>query len=99
MKKIKNKIIEISLENAKYLVLDEADKLFEGSFLSQIDEIIASCTNSEIQRGLFSATLPTQVLSLVSLFSLFLRISSFFSFFPFFFHSLFFIESLFFFEG
>lgn len=41
--------------------MDEADQLFELGFLSQIDEIIAACSNKKILRCLFSATMPPQV--------------------------------------
>ena len=50
------------------LILDEGDKLFEDGFVeqvescspshSQIDSILAACTNPHLQRLLFSATLP-----------------------------------------
>eukprot|EP00121_Abeoforma_whisleri_P012447 Awhi_evm1s11489 len=41
--------------------MDEADKLWELGFLSQIDEILASCTHPKIKRVLFSATIPQKV--------------------------------------
>jgi ATP-dependent RNA helicase DDX52/ROK1 len=35
----------LSLKSAEWLVLDEADQLFENGFDAQIDEIIAACDN------------------------------------------------------
>lgn len=43
----------------EWLVLDEADKLFEegkNSFRDQFDKIYKACTNEKIKVGLFSAT-------------------------------------------
>ena len=52
---------KIDLSNVETLVLDEADKLFEMGFAEQIDACLASCTNENIVRALFSATLPETV--------------------------------------
>ena len=46
---------------ARFLVLDEADKLFELGFMEQVDGIIAACSHKDIVRALFSATLPEKV--------------------------------------
>ena len=56
---------------AQFIVLDEADKLFEmgrqgkeleTTFLGQIDEILSACaTGDHIQRALFSATIGPQI--------------------------------------
>jgi len=48
------------------LILDEADKLFELNFLEQTDEILAACSQSqvnkgEVRKGMFSATMPSSV--------------------------------------
>ncbi|KAA6420206.1 MAG: DEAD-box ATP-dependent RNA helicase 57 [Trebouxia sp. A1-2] len=51
---------------SKFLILDEADKLFEQGFVSHIDRIILACSNPDIVRGLFSATLPEGVEELAS---------------------------------
>jgi len=45
----------------KHLVLDEADKLFELGLLEQTDEILAACTAENVQKSLFSATIPAAV--------------------------------------
>ncbi|KAH8556893.1 P-loop containing nucleoside triphosphate hydrolase protein [Umbelopsis sp. PMI_123] len=52
---------EIELNRVQHLVLDEADKLLELGFLEQMDEIFAACTNTNIQKSLFSATIPSGV--------------------------------------
>ena len=41
--------------------MDEADKLLELGFLEQMDDILASCTSSHIQKSLFSATISSGV--------------------------------------
>lgn len=51
----------ITLETIEYLVMDEADQLFELGFLAQMDEIIAACSNPHVLRCLFSATMPPEV--------------------------------------
>ena len=39
------------------ICLDEADRLFDMGFVEQIDEIMAACSNKDIQRAMFSATM------------------------------------------
>ncbi|KAN0100916.1 P-loop containing nucleoside triphosphate hydrolase protein [Tylopilus felleus] len=51
----------IDLNNVRHLVLDEADRLLDHEFLSQVQEIIGACTHPEIQKAVFSATLPAGV--------------------------------------
>lgn len=51
----------IDLSPVEYLVLDESDKLFELGFVEQIDAVVNACTNPQILRSLFSATLPDAV--------------------------------------
>lgn len=49
----------ISLNNVEWLIVDEADKLFEDgarSFRDQLEEISAACTNVNLRRAMFSAT-------------------------------------------
>ncbi|KAG6885519.1 hypothetical protein C0993_000515 [Termitomyces sp. T159_Od127] len=48
----------IDLHNVRHLVLDEADRMLDFEFLPQIKEILASCTHPNIQKAVFSATLP-----------------------------------------
>jgi ATP-dependent RNA helicase DDX52/ROK1 len=52
---------KIDLSTVEYLILDEADKLFDMGFAEQIDTVIAACTHKNITKGLFSATLPDTV--------------------------------------
>lgn len=54
----------IALETVEVVVVDEADKLFEDGFVSQLDEVLAACTHRRLQKALFSATLPPAVESL-----------------------------------
>lgn len=51
----------VSLSNVRWLIIDEADKLFEMNFVGQLDGIVAACTHQNITRALFSATLPERV--------------------------------------
>lgn len=53
--------MQLDLSELRFLVLDEADKLFEGGFLEQIDAVFAEATHSDLCRCLFSATLPEVV--------------------------------------
>lgn len=52
---------KIDLSSVETLVLDEADKLFDMGFTPQVDGVVAACTNRNIIRALFSATLPESV--------------------------------------
>ncbi|KAJ2933602.1 hypothetical protein H1R20_g3509, partial [Candolleomyces eurysporus] len=51
----------LELDNVRQLVLDEADRLLDTEFLEQIQEINAACTHPNLQRAMFSATLPAGV--------------------------------------
>lgn len=52
----------VDLSKVRHLVLDEADKLLEtGTFLEQMDDIMAACTNDNLVKSLFSATIPSSV--------------------------------------
>ncbi|KZV76948.1 P-loop containing nucleoside triphosphate hydrolase protein [Peniophora sp. CONT] len=48
----------LDLTSVRHLVLDEADRMLDTEFLSQVQEIVAACTHPEVQKAVFSATLP-----------------------------------------
>ncbi len=56
----------LSLHNVEWLVLDEADRLFENGFEHQVDEILAACAGPKRRIALFSATMPQRVEELAS---------------------------------
>jgi ATP-dependent RNA helicase DDX52/ROK1 len=43
----------LHLDTVEYLVLDEADRLFEADFVEQADGVFAACSNPSLQRALF----------------------------------------------
>ncbi|KAG5729796.1 ATP-dependent RNA helicase CHR1 [Termitomyces sp. T112] len=49
---------KLDLNNVRHLILDEADRMLDSEFFPQIEEILASCTHPNIQKAVFSATLP-----------------------------------------
>jgi len=51
----------LSFDNVRHLILDEADRMLDQEFLSQVQEIITACTHESIQKAVFSATLPAGV--------------------------------------
>lgn len=54
----------ISFNNVEWLVVDEADKLFEDGtrcFKDQLETISKACTNENLKRAMFSATSTTVV--------------------------------------
>jgi len=55
----------INLSKISYLVLDEADKMFEMGFIDDIRKIISKCPKNK-QTLLFSATFSSQVRSIAS---------------------------------
>lgn len=56
----------ISFAFLRHLVIDEADKLFDMGFLPQVDDIAARMSR-DVQRMLFSATMPPAVAELADL--------------------------------
>lgn len=75
----------VSLASVEMVVLDEADKLFDAgavggssdkAFVGQVDEVLAACSNEQVQRALFSATIGQQVRTSVSCVGLVPRIFS-----------------------
>ncbi|KAJ3026591.1 UNVERIFIED_CONTAM: RNA-dependent ATPase rok1 [Siphonaria sp. JEL0065] len=59
---------QIKLDKVRHLILDEADKLLEIGFLTQMDSVFAACTSPYLQRSLFSATMPSGIESLARTF-------------------------------
>ncbi|EPX74431.1 ATP-dependent RNA helicase Rok1 [Schizosaccharomyces octosporus yFS286] len=51
----------LKLDKVEYIVMDEADRLFEEGFVEQTDEILSACTHPKVCKSLFSATLPSTV--------------------------------------
>ena len=54
---------ELKLDHIKYLVLDEADIMFDMGFIDDVEEIM-SYTPKEKQMMLFSATMPRQIVNI-----------------------------------
>ncbi|KAI0809269.1 P-loop containing nucleoside triphosphate hydrolase protein [Irpex lacteus] len=48
----------LQLDNVRHVVLDEADRMLDTEFLEQVQEVIAACTHPDVQKAVFSATLP-----------------------------------------
>ncbi|KAI0932728.1 hypothetical protein AcW1_000238 [Taiwanofungus camphoratus] len=48
----------LELDNVRHMILDEADRMLDTEFLSQVQEVIAACTYPNLQKAVFSATLP-----------------------------------------
>ncbi|KIY45218.1 P-loop containing nucleoside triphosphate hydrolase protein [Fistulina hepatica ATCC 64428] len=49
---------DLDMKSVRHLVLDEADRMLDPEFLQQIEEIVTACTHPDIQKAVFSATLP-----------------------------------------
>lgn len=56
---VKNEALDLS--SVKHIVFDEADKLFDKTFVEQTDDILGSCTNPSLRKAMFSATIPSSV--------------------------------------
>ena len=54
----------INLKSVRFLVLDEADRMFDMGFILDVEKIIRQCPPTR-QTLLFSATMPAQVRSMV----------------------------------
>ncbi|CAL5219648.1 g1528 [Coccomyxa viridis] len=52
---------QTDLSSVRYLILDEADKLFEEGLFKQTDRVIKACSHPRLVVALFSATLPESV--------------------------------------
>ena len=48
----------MSASSVRHIIIDEADRMLDTEFLSQVQEIVASCTYPNVQKAVFSATLP-----------------------------------------
>ncbi|KIK99892.1 hypothetical protein PAXRUDRAFT_822253 [Paxillus rubicundulus Ve08.2h10] len=51
----------LDLNNVRHLILDEADRLLDTEFVAQVQEVVAACTYPDVQKAVFSATLPAGV--------------------------------------
>lgn len=56
---VKNEALDLS--DVKHLIFDEADKLFDSTFVEQADSILASCQDSQLRKSMFSATVPSSL--------------------------------------
>lgn len=57
---VESKIVDLSA--IRMVILDEADRLLDASFLEQMDKVLKSCASERsIQKAIFSATIPTGV--------------------------------------
>jgi ATP-dependent RNA helicase DDX52/ROK1 len=57
LKLLKRENSPLYLDTVEMLILDEADRLFESDFVEQADGVFAACTNPNLQRAMFSATI------------------------------------------
>lgn len=51
----------LDLSNVRHIVFDEADKLFDKTFVEQTDEILSACSDPRLRKSMFSATIPSNV--------------------------------------
>ncbi|KAL3232982.1 ATP-dependent RNA helicase ROK1 [Nakaseomyces bracarensis] len=55
----KNEALDLS--KVKHIIFDEADKLFDKTFIEQTDNILSACTDPSLRKSMFSATIPSSV--------------------------------------
>lgn len=55
----------LSLQDLKFLVLDEADEMMNMGFKTDIDKILSSCKN-DVTKLLFTATMPADVSDIIN---------------------------------
>ncbi|KAL7417293.1 P-loop containing nucleoside triphosphate hydrolase protein [Mrakia frigida] len=51
----------VSLASTTHVILDEADRLLDATFLPVVDEVLSHCTSPDLKRYLFTATLPSSL--------------------------------------
>lgn len=51
-------VTDLLVHSVRHIVLDEADRMLDSEFLSQVQEVVAGCSHSSVQKAVFSATLP-----------------------------------------
>ncbi|CAI1985485.1 hypothetical protein SEUBUCD646_0G01070 [Saccharomyces eubayanus] len=56
---VKNEALDLS--KVKHLIFDEADKLFDKTFVEQSDDILSACKEPALRKAMFSATIPSSV--------------------------------------
>ena len=56
---VKNEALDLS--KVKHLIFDEADKLFDKTFVEQSDDILSACREPSLRKAMFSATIPSNV--------------------------------------
>ncbi|SCU89366.1 LAFA_0E17524g1_1 [Lachancea sp. 'fantastica'] len=49
----------LDLSSVKHIIFDEADKLFDQTFVEQADSILASCRDPQLRKSMVSATMPS----------------------------------------
>jgi ATP-dependent RNA helicase DDX52/ROK1 len=51
-------LIRRNLGSVRHLIFDEADRMLDQEFITQVQEVLAACTHETLQTAVFSATLP-----------------------------------------